>query len=133
MEYIWNEGSEWLSWFLYRNKRLIISKCLWKVCGYVVRILCFRSLSLLQQSWMKLGFNAEDDWCWVTVYFRYWYVFVYWKVYEVVFPLRAKDTAKSIRDTWNDMMIASQVNVLRIWTQITYLVGQCVNTFLKVD
>ena len=46
------------------------------------------------------------------------------KAREKVFLALLKDTAKPIINTWNRMMIVSQVNILHIWTQITCMVGQ---------
>ena len=47
----------------------------------MLTILWTRSLSLFQQSWNKLGCNAQDDWCRVRTYFRHSHVFVCWKRY----------------------------------------------------
>ena len=44
-----------------------------------------------------------------------------------------EDTIKQIINTWNVMTIKVQVNVLFIWMQTIYIVGQWVNIFHMID
>ena len=70
----------------------------------------------------------------IGTYFKHWHVFICWeKKWEEVFLTFLKDTVKQIINTWNYMMIVNQVNILCIWMQIVYIVGQWVNIFLTVN